>query len=100
MSNVQYDEPGSRTRQAWLRSALGMVAVSILIERGLAARGMPLVLGLACLAPAVAFVGVAVRRTLALGPHQSHGPTRATVLVATVAVLALAVIAALSVVGT
>lgn len=100
MSNAQYDEPGSRTRQAWLRSALGMVAVSILIERGLAARGMPLVLGLAALGPAVAFVVVAVRRTLELGPHQSEGPTRPTVLFTAAVVIGLAVIAAVSVVGT
>ncbi len=73
MSERQYDEPGSRTRQAWLRSALGMVAVTVLIERGLALRGSPLVLGLAALAPAAAFVTVAVRRSLALGPQHSAG---------------------------
>lgn len=100
MSDVQYDEPGSRTRQAWLRSALGFVAVSILIERGLAARGMPLVLGLATLVPAVAFVVVAARRTLELGPHESGGPSRLTVMLTAVAVIGLAAIGGLSVLAT
>jgi hypothetical protein len=100
MSAVQYDEPGSRTRQAWLRSALGMVAVAILIERGLAARGMPLVLGLAALVPAAAFVLVAVRRTLELGPGESTGPSRRIVLLTAITVIGLAGTAAVSVVVT
>ena len=100
MSDVQYDEPGSRTRQSWLRSGLGMVAVAVLIERGLAARGMPLVLGLAALLPAVVFVVMAARRSLQLGPHQSAGPDRATVVLTAVAVIALAATAAVSVVAT
>jgi hypothetical protein len=100
MSDVQYDEPGSRTRQAWLRSALGFVAVSILVERGLAARGMPLVLGLTALLPAVAFVVVAARRTLELGPHHSGGPSRLTLMLTAVAVIGLATIGAASVVAT
>lgn len=97
MSEVQYDEPGSRTRQAWLRSALGMVAVSVLIERGLAVRGMPLVLGLATLIPAAVFVAVAVRRTLLLGPHHSTGPSRQAVALTAGAVVVLAATAAVSV---
>ncbi len=100
MSDVQYDEPGSRTRQAWLRSALGMIAVAVLIERGLASRGMPLALGLAAVVPAVAFVVVAARRTFELGPRHSAGPRRLTVVLTAVAVIALAATAALSVVGT
>jgi hypothetical protein len=100
MSEVQYDEPGSRTRQAWLRSALGMVAVAVLIERGLAVRGMPLVLGLVALAPAVVFVAVAARRTAVLGPRESPGPRRSAVVLSAIAVAGLAAIAAASVIGT
>jgi len=100
MSDVQYDEPGSRTRQAWLRSGLGMVAVAVLIERGLAARGMPLVLGLAAVVPAAVFVVVAARRNFELGPHHSSGPSRYTVLLSAAAVIGLAATAALTVVGT
>lgn len=100
MSDLQYDEPGSRTRQGWLRTGLGMVAVAVLIERGLAARGMPLILGLAALVPAVVFIAVAARRSVELGPHESDGPSRATVVLTAVAVMGLAATAAMSVVGT
>lgn len=100
MSEVQYDEPGSRTRQAWLRTALGMVAVAVLIERGLAARGMPLVLGLGALVPAVVFIAVAAGRSVALGPHDSAGPGRGAVMLTTAAVVGLAAIAAGAVLGT
>lgn len=100
MSDVQYDEPGSRTRQAWLRTSLGMVAVAVLIERGLAAQGMPLALGLVALAPAAAFVALATRRSFELGPHDSAGPRRSTVLMTAVAVIGLGAVAAASVFGT
>ena len=76
-----------------------MVAVTVLIERGLALRGSPLVLGLAALAPAAAFVTVAVWRSLALGPQHSAGMSRATVVVAAGAVVLLATAAAVSVLG-
>ncbi len=100
MSDVQYDEPGSRTRQAWLRSGLGMVAVAVLIERGLAARGMPLALGLVALAPAAVFVALAARRSVELGPHDSAGPRRFTVLMTAVAVIGLGAVAVASVLVT
>jgi hypothetical protein len=98
MSQVQYDEPGSRTRQAWLRSALGMVAVTALVERGLAVRGSSLVLALAALVPAVVFVVAAAQRSVELGPHDSAGPRRLAVLMTAVAALGLAVLAVASVV--
>lgn len=100
MSDRQYDEPGSRTRQAWLRTTLGIVAVAVLIERGLAATGMPLVLGLAALVPTVVFIAIATGRSVALGPHVSAGPSRGAVLLTTAAVVGLAAIAVASVVGT
>jgi hypothetical protein len=100
VSDPQYDEPGSRTRQAWLRSALGMVAVAVLIERGLAARGMPRALGLVALAPAVVFVALAARRSVELGPHDSAGPRRFTVLMTAGAVIGLGAVAAASVLVT
>jgi hypothetical protein len=61
---------------------------------------MPLVLGLAALAPAVAFVAVAARRTLELGPHESRGPSRPTIMLTAVAVIGLAAIGAASVIAT
>ena len=98
MSSTEYDEPGSRTRQAWLRSALGMVAVTVLVERGLAIGGMPALLGLGALAPAVAFVAMSVGRSAELGPGHSADAGRSTVVVTAVAVIALAVVGAASVV--
>ena len=100
MSDLQYDEPGSRTRQSWLRTGLGVVAVSVLIERGLAARGMPLILGLGALVPAVVFIAVAAGRSAVLGPRDSPGPSRSAVLLSAVAVAGLAAIAVASVLGT
>jgi uncharacterized membrane protein YidH (DUF202 family) len=99
VSEVVHDEPGSRTRHAWLRTALGMVAVTILIERGLALRGLPLVLGLVALAPATALVAVAIRRSAELGPHDSAGPSRPAIALTSVAVIGLAVAALASVLG-
>ena len=99
MSQVQYDEPGSRTRQAWLRSALGMAAVTALVERGLALQGSSLVVALVALGPAVLFVVVSARRSVELGPHDSAGLRRAAILMTAVAVVGLSVAAAASVLG-
>jgi hypothetical protein len=99
VTETDYDEPGSRTRQAWLRTALVVVAVTILIERGLAIRGMPPALGLVALVPAAALVAVAAWRSAELGPHHSAGPRTSAVALAAGAVLGLAVVAVVSVLG-
>ena len=97
MSDVEYDEPGSRTRQAWLRTALGVAALTLLIERGLVVRGMPLLLGLAAIAPVVLLAALAARRSSELRPHRSAGPSRVEVQLTALAVLGIAVAAAVAI---
>jgi hypothetical protein len=75
-----YDEPGSRTRWAWLRTALVFVAVTLLVVRGLYLRGIPTwVLALA-VALAGSFLALALRRAAQVGPRESPGVGGGTVL--------------------
>jgi hypothetical protein len=99
VSDSQYDEPGSRTRQAWLRTALGMVAVTALVERGLVVDALPAAMGILAVIPAVVLVGLAVRRSAALGPQESAGLGRVAVAVACLAVTGLSVAAVMAVLG-
>lgn len=80
MPDDLYDEPGSRTRLAWLRTGLVVIAVTLLVMRGLYLRGVPGWVVIAAVALAVAFAVLAVRRVARLGPHESPGVTRGTVL--------------------
>lgn len=97
MTGADYDEPGSRTRQAWLRTALGVGAVTVLVARGLVIRGLPDVVLLIALLPAAGFVAVAVARSRALGPHESDPVGRAGARFAVAGILALALVAAVTV---
>jgi hypothetical protein len=97
MSDSQYDEPGSRTRQAWLRTSLGMLVVSVLVLRGMVLQGVPAVVVLVALLPAAVFLAVAVARTRSLGPTESEALRSPAGLLASAAVLGLALIAGVSV---
>lgn len=91
-----YDEIGTRTRQAWLRTGLGVVAVTLLAVRGLvvADAGAPLLL--AVVVPAVAFLAAAVVRSSRLQHGRSDPMARAVVVTV---VLALGLLALLGAVG-
>jgi hypothetical protein len=93
MSDSQYDEPGSRTRQAWLRTSLGMLVVSVLVLRGMVLQGLPWVVVLVALLPATVFLAVAVARTRSLGPTESEALRSPAGHLATAATLGLALIA-------
>jgi hypothetical protein len=68
-----YDEIGSRTRQAWLRTSLGAMAVTLLVLRGLVLAGAATWVMVACLAPAIVVVTLAVLRSVRL----QHGESTA-----------------------
>jgi hypothetical protein len=93
-----YDDIPGRTRQAWLRTNLGVVAVSLLAVRSLVLAGdggWPVLL---VLVPGAVFTVVAVRRGVDLRDRREEGwPTRATG-VAAISLLALAAVGALIVI--
>lgn len=59
---VAYDEVGSRTRQAWLRTSMTVIGVTLLGLRGLVLAGAPTWALLLALAPAVIVVSTSVAR--------------------------------------
>ena len=91
-----YDEPGSRTRWSWLRTGLVFLAVTLLVMRGLYLRGTPWWVLAVALALASAFGVLAVRRAADVGPHESPGVTRRSVLAVLGIVLAGVVLAVVS----
>jgi amino acid permease len=86
-----YDEIGSRTRQAWLRTSLGAMAVTLLVLRGLALADAPAWVMIACLVPGIVVVMLAILRSVRLQHGESESmPGRMTVgLAMSVAALAL-----------
>lgn len=76
---VGYDEVGSRTRQAWLRTSLNIIGVTLLAERGLMLAGAPMWALLLALVPVTGFLTVAVLRSGELRHAES---VRATTVVA------------------
>jgi hypothetical protein len=68
-----YDEVGSRTRQAWLRTGLGSIAVTLLVERGLLIVETPLWLRVLALVPGSVLIVIAVARSLQIGHGESTG---------------------------
>jgi hypothetical protein len=97
MSDSQYDEPGSRTRQAWLRTSLGFVAVTALVVRGMVLQGVPGIVVLVTILPAALFLVVAVARTRILAPTESEALRLPAVLVTSAATFGLALLAGVSV---
>ena len=94
-----YDEVGSRTRQAWLRTGLGAVAVSLLLLRGLALGGaQPWVMAV-CLVPGAAFVGLTAVRMRRIQHGHSPSLRTSTAGLVLLAVCAVALAAAASVPG-
>lgn len=89
-----YDEPGSRTRQAWLRTWLATLAVSALMLRGLAVTGAGWLPAVVVLAGLVALGGIAMSRSARLGPRHSPAPSRRLLPGAAGVVIALAILAA------
>ena len=95
---VGYDEVGSRTRQAWLRTSLNIIGVTLLAERGLMLASAPMWALLLALAPLIAFLAVAVVRMRQVMHAESVHATSAvtvTVFSAVVGVFTVGIIAVL-----
>lgn len=99
MTAPSYDEPGTRTRQSWLRTGLGVAAVSLLVFRGLVLAGFPTALVVASLLPGAVIVAVAVVRSLQLRPLESPAIGRRLLVVASGGTVLLAVVGLASVLG-
>ena len=93
MSNPQYDEVGSRTRQSWLRTSLGVIVVTLLAERSLMLADQYGVLMFAALVPAAVALSVIVLRMRWLQAHESDALPRRFGLLFATAVIALALLA-------
>ncbi len=93
MNDSPYDEVGSRTRQAWLRTSLGLVAVTLLVLRSLVVGHAGVASLLLVLVPVTAFVAVAVRRMATLAHRESVPALRAVGLAASGSVVVLAIAA-------
>ena len=91
-----YDEPGSRTRFAWLRTMLVFLAVDALAVRGLLVRGGPKWLLVLIALGFLAFLVVSSVRVVRLGPWTSPAVPRGLVLAAASCAVAGGVLAALA----
>ncbi len=92
-----YDEVGSRTRQAWLRTSLGVLAVALLSMRSLLLADAPTWTIVACLVPAAAFIVIAVVRTMRVNHAESEHATAAMGYAVVAAIAGLVVMAMMSV---
>jgi hypothetical protein len=87
-----HDDPAGRTRFAWMRTVLGALAVTALVERGLILRSADAwVLGLALL-PGVALSAIAYVRMRVIAVGRPTAPSRRTMLVATAALGGIAIV--------
>jgi hypothetical protein len=98
MSESPYDEVGSRTRQAWLRTSLGVVAVTLLVVRAMVIGGTGTGALLLALVPAGTFLTVAVARMAGLDGVASPGASRAVTWLTAASAVGLAVVGVVSVV--
>ena len=60
--SAPFDEPAARTRMSWVRTLLGVAAVTVLVERGLVVREAPVAWLAAAAVPAVAFAAIVSTR--------------------------------------
>jgi hypothetical protein len=95
-----YDEAGARTRQAWLRTGLGVAAVSLLVERGLLVSGSPTWMRGVGLVPVVLLVALTLSRMRSIGGAEPPGLAGRAVALGLVGVFGLAAVAIVSGVAT
>lgn len=99
MSQSLYDEVGSRTRQAWLRTSLGVIVVTLLAERSLMIADLPKALMVLTLIPSVTALGVIFVRMRSLTAHESDALLVPQGLLFVAAILAISMIAIVAVVA-
>lgn len=79
---IGYDDVGSRTRQAWLRTSLNIIGVTLLAERGLMLANAPVWSLLLALAPLIGYLGVAVvRMRQVMSAESVHATSAITIAV-------------------
>lgn len=96
---VGYDEVGSRTRQAWLRTSLTIIGVTLLAERGLMLANSPMWALLLALTPLIAFLVVAVVRMRQVMHADSVHATSAITVTVFATVVGVGIVGILSVVA-
>ena len=87
-----YDEVGTRTRQAWLRTSLVIVVLALLAVRVLIVGGHPLAVVMLPVLPAAAMLTVAGLRSHRLRNHESEPVPRWMIAVTVGGSVALAII--------
>ncbi len=95
---VGYDEVGSRTRQAWLRTSLNFIGVTLLAERGLMLADASMWALLVALVPLIAFLAVAfvrMRQVRHAASGQATSVITVTVFSAVVGVFTVGMVAVL-----
>jgi hypothetical protein len=85
-----HDEPGSRTRLAWLRTCLAALAVGALMLRGLILAGAGWVALSSVVACVLAFIALAMARSVRLGPLHSPSPSPVLLVAAAMVIVVLA----------
>lgn len=93
---VGYDEVGSRTRHAWLRTSLTAMGVTLLAERGLVLAEAPTVLLIAALVPAIMVLAVTIVRVGHLRPHDSEPASPTSIALVVIGAVGLAVFSLLA----
>lgn len=86
------DEPAGRTRMSWMRTLLGVVAVTVLVERGLVVRSAPAGWLAVAAVPALAFIALAAMRARGLAAPRPLPIGRRAAVSSALAVTALAAI--------
>lgn len=87
-----FDEPAGRTRMSWVRTLLGVAAVTVLVERGLVVRAAPAGWLVLAAVPALAFAALVGMRTHRLARLDPEPIGRRLALTAALPVIALAAI--------
>lgn len=87
-----YDEPGSRTRYSWIRTALGVVVVTALVEHGLVQRGISAEYVVGAALPALAFLALTLARINALDHQRAPEITHKVIVASTAITLVIAAV--------
>jgi hypothetical protein len=87
-----HDDPVGRTRFAWVRTVLGVLAVTALVERGLLMSGVDAWVLAVALLPGAAFSVAAYARMRVVSADASRGAGDRVVVPATAALVGLALV--------
>ena len=98
--SLGYDEVGTRTRQAWLRTSLVIIVLSLLVARSLISAGHPPALVVLVVVPAAVLLAVAGYRTHRLRRHEREPLPGWMVSVTVGGSLALAVLVVVGIIVT